>query len=142
MSYLPKAILFVLICAAAAFFVNREDERGGLADLNRTYVDWLLGNSKEQLRPPSVTLLKIERTDEAIFQRWPPGPIDYSIMLRRLAIYDPKVVAVEPALRWAEADDGELEVLRAAGLEFEPGQLLLGAALQWNKAAPAPKKFA
>ena len=139
MNYLPKAILFLLICAAAAFFVKREDDRGGLATANRTYVDWLIGNSREQIRTPSVTLLTVDDSEEPIFQSWPPGPIDYSIMLRRLALYDPKVVAVEPVLQWEETAPGELEILRSAGLGFDRGQLLLGAVLQWNTAAPEPK---
>ena len=139
MNYLPKAILFLLICAAAAFFVKREDDRGGLAKANRTYVDWLIGNSKEQIRTPSVTLLTIDDSEEPIFQSWPPGPIDYSIMLRRLARYAPKVVAVEPVLQWQETAPGELEILRTAGLAFDPGQLLLGTVLQWNTGAPEPK---
>ena len=135
MSYTPKAILFLLICAAAAFFVHREDERGSLAAANRTYVDWLLGNSKSQLRDPSVTLLTIDEEQAPIFQNWPPAPLDFSVMLRRLQLCDPKVVAAEPVLRWDDVAEGELDILLTAGLAFGEDHLLLGSVLQFNSAA-------
>ena len=135
MSYTPKAILFLLICAAAAFFVQREDDSGSLASANRIYIDWLLGNSKQRLQEPSVTLLTIDEEQAQIYQNWPPDPIDFSIMLRRLQLCGPKVIAAEPALHWIDADEDQLEILRTAGLKCESGQLLLGAVLQLNAAA-------
>ncbi len=140
MSDKQKAFLLLLICVAAAFFAKREDERSGLATVNRTYVDWLIGNSKKDIQPPSVTLLKIDSSEESILQSWPPSPIDYSIMLRRLKLYAPKVVAAEAPLHWANIDDGQLEVLRSAGLQFDRGQLLLGAILQQDESAAPLKK--
>ena len=139
MTYPQKAILLLLICIASAFFVKREDDRGGLATANRTYVDWLIGNSKKKIQPPSVTLLKIDTSEESILQSWPPSPIDYSIMFRRLQLYGPKVVAADAPLNWKDIDDGELEILRVAGLQFDRGQLLLGAVLQQDPNADPPK---
>ena len=139
MSFTPKAILFLLICTAVTFFVQREEDGGAVDGVNRTYVDWLRGNSKQQLSSPSVTLLSIDEEQAPILQNWPPEPLDFSIMLRRLQLCEPKVVAAEPALKWDDADEGQLEILRTAGLKFDPGQLLLGSVLQYNQAAPPLK---
>ncbi len=133
MSYSTRAALFLLLCAGAAFFALRERDRGNLATFERTYVDWLRGNSKVELSDPSVALIRVD-TDTPIFGPWPPSALDYSFMLRRLQLSEPKVIAVVPTLFWEEDDLG-VDTLRAALLKLETDGFLLGAELEDNPAA-------
>ena len=139
MRHHQKAIIFLLLCLIAAFFVNREDQRNGMNPLNALYEDWLRGTSREQLNPPSITLLRIDDSDQG-FWSWPPNPLDYAQMLHRLRSYNPKVVATEPLLHWQNADTGLLETLRTACLQYNKGQILLSSILQFNQASRAPEE--
>ncbi len=94
--------------------------------LNALYEDWLRGTSREKLNPPSITLLRIDDSDQG-FWSWPPSPLDYAQMLQRLKAYNPKVVATEPLLHWQNADTGLLEALRTACLQYNKGQILLSS---------------
>ncbi len=107
--------------------------------LNALYEDWLRGTSREKLNPPSITLLRIDDSDQG-FWSWPPNPLDYAQMLQRLKAYNPKVVAAEPLLHWQNADTGLLEALRTACLQYNKGQILLSSILQFNQASRAPEE--
>ena len=134
-----RTIIFLLFCITAAFFVNREDERGALEALNTPYENWLRATDGEQLNPPSVTLLRIDNSETG-FWSWPPTPLDYAQLLHRLKFYQPKVVAIEPPLSWQGADQGLLDALRTACLQYGESKILLNAILQYNTTAEKPEE--
>ncbi len=134
-----RAIIFLLFCLIASFFVNREDQRGGTDAINAGYEGWLRAASGEKLTPPSVTLLRIDDSETG-FWGWPPNPLDYAQLLHRIKSHNPKVVAVEPALHWQGADKGLLDALRTACLKYGKGQILLSSILQFNEASPEPEE--
>ena len=134
-----RAIIFLLFCLIAAFFVNREDQRGGIDALNAIYEDWLRATSREAPSPPSVTLLRIDDSETG-FWGWPPSPLDYAQLLHCLKSHNPKIVAVEPPLLWQGADKGLLDALRTACLQYGKGQILLSSILQFNKTAQQPEE--
>ena len=134
-----RALIFLLFCLVAAFFVNREDQRGGINGLNTLYEDWLRATSGEDLNPPSVTLLRIDESETG-FWSWPPNPLDYAQLLHRLKSYNPKVIAIEAPLHWQGADKGLLDALRTACLQYSEGQILLSSILQFNTASPGPEE--
>jgi uncharacterized membrane protein len=134
-----RAIIFLLFCLTAAFFVNREEQRGTMAGLNASYEDWLRAAGGEELTPPSVTLLRIDDSETG-FWNWPPNPLDYAQLLQRLKFFQPKVVAMEVPLSWQGADQGLLDALRTACLQYGEGQILLNAILQFNSAAKKPEE--
>ena len=134
-----RTIIFLLLCITAAFFVNREDERGALEALNTPYENWLRATAGEHLNPPSVTLLRIDDSETG-FWSWPPTPLDYAQLLHRLKFYKPKVVAIEPPLSWQGADQGLLDALRTACLQYGESKILLNAILQFNKTAEKPEE--
>ena len=133
MNYLSKAIIFLVLCGATVFFLNREEDRGSFASVNRTYIDWLIGNSKKKIQEPSVTFLRIDEEALSIFESEAPlGPVDFALLFSKLEIYDPKVTAVAPPLAWDDADELLLNTLKDGALKFD--RLLLGAVLEQNPA--------
>ncbi len=134
-----RAIIFLLFGLTASFFVNRENQRGGIDAINASYEDWLRATSGEKLNPPSVTLLRIDDSETG-FWGWPPNPLDYAQLLHRLKFYNPKVVAIEPTLHWQGADKGLLDALRTACLKYGKGQILLSSILQFNEASQRPEE--
>lgn len=140
MPFFPKAVIFLIIAAAMTFFLNREDERGTFAVVDREYISGLIAYSDADIHEPSVTFLQVDDPEARVFGSWPLGPVDYSILIDNLGKNDPRVIAVEPVLGWiGGVDDLRMSSLRNVLLrtdpEFEGGgtaRVLLGAELQMN----------
>ena len=52
------------------------------------------------LRSPRLTFLYLDREVGEVFSRWPPGPLDYAVLLRNLAAVQPKTLVLYDPLRW------------------------------------------
>ncbi len=127
--FVSKAIIFLLLCGVGVFFLDREEERGTFASANQTYIDWLIGNSREKIQEPSVTFLRIdEGALEAYESGTAFGPLEFAQLLHRLNEYKPKVAAIEPVLEWKEKEELLLNALRDTSLQCE--NLLLGSVLE------------
>jgi CHASE2 domain-containing sensor protein len=127
--FFSKAIIFLLLCGVGVFFLQREEDRGTFASVNQTYIDWLIGNSKQKIQEPSVTLLRIdEGALEAYECESTFGPLEFAQLLNRLNDYMPKVAAIEPVLEWKEKEELLLNALRDTSLKCE--KLLLGSVLE------------
>jgi len=134
-NFVPKALVFLLLCGMGVFFLQREEDRGTFGSANRTYIDWLIGNSREKIEEPSVTLLRIdEGALEAFESEKAFGPLEFAQLLNRLDEYGPRVAAVEPVLVWEEKEEVLLNALKDTSLKFD--RLLLGSVLELNPAAP------
>ncbi len=102
MKYSLKAILFLAFAAAAVVLVHREERRDTFDTYNRAFLDWLVGNAWSRIDPSQVTLLRVnpaELEDDNLDPR-----LDWAIILRGLESFDPKSVAIVPALVWDTED--------------------------------------
>jgi hypothetical protein len=142
MPFFPKAVIYLIIAAAMAFFLNREDDRGTFAVVDREYISWLMANSNSEIQEPSVTFLQIDDPRARVFGGWPLGPVDYSILIDNLGKNQPRVIAVEPVLGWVGGvDEVRMSSLRNVLLRMDPdfgngegAKVLLGAELKMNPA--------
>jgi len=135
MPLLPKAVIFLTIACTMAYFLDREERRGGFDTVDSQYRSWLMANSEAEILEPSVTFLALDDPGERVFDTWPPGPVDYSIMVDNLSKNDPRVIAVAPVLGWREGVDGILiSSMRSVLLRLDREQVLLGAELLQNPA--------
>ena len=132
MNYLTKAAVLLILCSITAFFLNREEQRGSFASANQTYIDWLIGNSKQKIQDPSVTYLRIDEETFKIFESEEErfGPVDFALLFDKLRNYQPKVTAVLPVLDFPEEDELLLSTLKNGALQMDT--LLLGAILEKN----------
>ncbi len=134
MPFFPKALIFLLIAGAMAFFLNREERRGTFEAVDRNYRSFLMANTQEKIEEPSVTFLGIDDPGKGVFGEWPLGPVNYSILVDNLARNEPKVIAVETVLGWrGTRDDIELSSLRSSLSRLvDRDKVLLGAELMQN----------
>ena len=94
-----------------------------------------MANSEAEILEPSVTFLALDDPGERVFDSWPPGPVDYSIMVDNLAKNDPRVIAVAPVLGWREpVDEILVSSMRSVLLRLDREKVLLGAELLQNPA--------
>lgn len=135
MPLLPKAIIFLIIACAMAYFLDREEQRGGFEMVDAQYRSWLMANSEAEILEPSVTFLALDDPGERVFDSWPPGPVDYSIMVDNLAKNAPRVIAVASVLGWREpVDEILVSSMRSVLLRLDRDKVLLGAELMQNPA--------
>ena len=132
MNFLPKAAIFLILCGVSVFFLNLEEQRGTFASANRTYIDWLIGNSKQKIQEPSVTFLRIDEETFNIFESEGGkfGPVDFALMFDKLQEYSPKVTAVLPVLAFPDTDELLVSTVKNGAMKFET--LLLGTVLEQN----------
>ncbi len=101
---MPFRLLTLLIVSALlAGVVHREAGRGTTAPVESRYLSWLAGNSQKSPEPSNITFLPLGGNE---------GPMDFAILLDKLAAAPPVLTAVVPTLNWLDADDTSLDILR------------------------------
>jgi hypothetical protein len=123
MNYPLKATLFLAFAAAAVVFTEREDRRKTFDVYNREFVDWLVGNAWTRIAPSQVTLLRVNPKE--LEQDNLDPRLDWAIILRSLEAFDPKAVAIVPALNWDKPDQLAEGALNKRVISMPP--LTLGA---------------
>lgn len=112
MNLLVRLSVFFVLVGLVSFFVSREEADGGLAPVNRAWIDWLLANGGQPVKEPSVTFLKLDEDAFAAFEAEPPlTPLNYALLFSRLSNFRPKVAAVESILAFGDAPEISREVL-------------------------------
>jgi hypothetical protein len=53
---------------------------------------------------PDVVLIEYHEEDKAELEAWPPAPLDYFMLMKKLAPANPEVIAFVEPLSWAAAD--------------------------------------
>ncbi|MDG2124097.1 MAG: hypothetical protein P8J87_10390 [Verrucomicrobiales bacterium] len=134
----PRLTIFVFITAVLAFFIDRESARGTLDGWERGYLSWLAGNSKRLPEKTNIVHLTLENDNDdgspGIFDQWPPGAIDYALILENLAVYSPRSVVVEPVLHWADGSEFTATILAEKSSELPA--LTLACTLQNDSTIP------
>lgn len=94
------------------------------------FMDFLVANAYDTFqralpeRSSEVVLVEFREEDKMEYSAWPPAPLDYIMLLKRVATQEPEVVAFAEPLRWDDPGTQFLSQLRQAMLPIP--SLLLG----------------
>ncbi len=115
-----SASWFLLVVGLAGLLLARESRQpsGGLAGVDRAFLDWLAANTKPTgasaraaSETPAVTLVEIDDSVLDTPGRLPLPALEYASFLQIVQRYDPAVVAIEPVLDWTHSAPGTEQIL-------------------------------
>lgn len=109
--------------------------------VDQTFLDFLVANARDELKPDpaklgDVVLVRMREEDRKEFAAWPPRPIDYQMVVDRLAAHQPRVLVIADALHWPEAKPEETGPL-AASLQKAAPRIVLAAEVSTSDPAAA-----
>lgn len=139
-----RAILLLLLLAGALGGFAFEQHRGGTRPAEEWFLDFLVANARDSLtreaaeESPDVVLVDVREADKEEYSAWPPAPIDYIMILKRLAEHEPQVLAVVEPLRWEKAETEHVTQLRNQLVPFP--SVILGVHLAGGEAKPTPEQ--
>lgn len=119
-----RASLLAILLAAALAWTAAEQQRGRLQVVEQQFLDFLVANGRESFTEATpeessdVVLVDFQEKDKAEYSAWPPAPLDYLMVLKRLVEHEPKVVVVTDPLRWDQAQTEFITQLRTALVPF------------------------
>jgi len=119
-----RAFVLLLLLACAVVFSFRPEARVKVEEFNRLFLDFLNANTRaksdKKPLPPNdeVVFLEFREADKTEYSAWPPAPLDYIMVLKRLAEHDPEVVAFTDVLKWDKADTQFTPELQQSFLKF------------------------
>lgn len=96
---------------------------GGKAQLSTVdpwFLDFLVANARNAIEKsapkvsPDVVLVQFGEKDKDEYGSWPPAPLDYIMVLKRISPHEPEVVAFTESLRWSTETPEFLHPLRQA----------------------------
>lgn len=102
-----RAILLLSVLSGLAWWLHGEQERGRFRRLDEGFLDFLLANARQEMKPDSaklndVVFLQLREEDKGEYAAWPPLPIDYQMIVKNLATYEPSVLVIADPLLWPE----------------------------------------
>ena len=149
----PRAIIFAVLLAAA--LVGHEvavrmsaEYQARVSEFEQGFLDFLVANSQESFQKSvpeesaEVVLIDFREEDRAEFSAWPPAPLDYIMLLKKLAPSEPEVVAFVEPLRWDAADTQFIQQLRQALLPVPSVILGFDVSSEATEMSPEQKEFA
>lgn len=129
----PRAVTLALLTAASLIGFHLEQRRGGFQEAEQGFLDFLVANARSAFarhapeQSSDVVLVEFREEEKAEFGSWPPAPLDYIMVLKRLQEHEPEVVAITEPLDWAQAEGEFVTQLRSALVMFPSA--VLGFAL-------------
>jgi hypothetical protein len=145
---LIRAVLLTLLLGGALGALVLEKNRDRVREAEEWFLDFLVANARDSLttrvveESPDVVLVEIREEDKAEYSAWPPAPIDYIMILKRLADHQPQVLAVVEPLRWEKADTEFVTQLRNGLVPFPSVILGIHLASDASKATLEQSEFA
>ncbi len=130
-----RAGILVIFLAVAAFFTLREKGGHRWSQGEHLFLDFLIANTRDrfertEIEPsPEVVVIEFNEKDKAEFSAWPPAPLDYIMLLKRIAKHEPDVVVMGDVLKWDKADVPFLGELQESFRQFPLVALAFGATL-------------
>ncbi|MEZ0276588.1 MAG: CHASE2 domain-containing protein, partial [Roseimicrobium sp.] len=119
----PRVIIFAVLLAAAlvghvvALRMSPEYQ-ARVREVEQGFLDFLMANAQESFQkavPESsadVVLIDFREEDKAEYGFWPPAPLNYIMLLKKLAPAEPGVIAFVEPLRWEAGDSQFIPQLR------------------------------
>lgn len=102
-----RALILLLLLSGLGWGLRREQERGRFRQVDETFVDFMLANARGKFKPDpaklgEVVFVRLREEDKKEYSAWPPRPIDYVMVAKGLAPYEPSVLVVADPLNWQE----------------------------------------
>jgi hypothetical protein len=102
-----RSILLVILLSGLAWWLHGEQERGRFRQVDEGFLDFLLANTRQELKPDptrlgDVVLVRLREEDKNEYAGWPPLPIDYQMIVKNLAAHEPAVLVMAEPLHWPE----------------------------------------
>ncbi len=97
------------------------------------FLDFLVANARDHFEkedlPPAenVVFISFNEKDKAEFSAWPPAPIDYFMILKRLKAHEPDVLAFSDVLKWDQPDIRFVDELQQSLVGFNQVVLAFAA---------------
>ncbi|MBL9146800.1 MAG: CHASE2 domain-containing protein [Verrucomicrobiaceae bacterium] len=128
-----RAILLLSVLLGLAWWLHGEQERGRFRRLDEGFLDFLLANARQEMKPDAaklsdVVLVQIREEDKGEYAAWPPLPIDYQMIVKNLASYEPAVLVIADPLLWPEPKPEFIDSLAQALLPIP--RVILAASIR------------
>jgi hypothetical protein len=139
-----RAAVLTLLLGAALGWLASEQNRTRVREAEEWFLDFLVANARDSLmshasgKASDVVLVDVREEDRAEYSTWPPAPIDYIMILKRLAEHEPEVLAVVEPLRWEKAETEFVTQLRNSLVPFP--SVILGIHLSADASKPTPEQ--
>lgn len=134
---IPRLIVFFPAAAVAVILLLSLEDRGRLAPVNQTYVEWLIANTrhgfettKGSRQSEQVVFLAVSDPDALVFESWPLDALDYAILFSNLKQFEPSVVAVHPLLDLGGSGDLALRSVSRSALGLS--SVILGVPAEYD----------
>lgn len=123
-----RAFILLVLLSGLAWWLNGEQERGRFRQVDEYFLDFLLANTRDQLKPDAaklgdVVFVRLREEDKKEYAGWPPLPIDYLMITKGLSAFEPAVLVIADPLRWPDPKPDSLPELAQALLPI-PGVVL------------------
>lgn len=111
------------------------------------FLDFLVANAQDSFAKAvpetssEVVLIDFRKEDKAEFGAWPPAPLDYIMLLKKLSPAEPSVLAFTEPLRWEGGDAEFIQQLRSALLPVPSLILGFDVSTEAIEMSPEQKEF-
>jgi len=138
--------VLLILLTALAWWLHGEQQSGRFRQVDETFLDFLLANTRDELKPDpakasEVVFITLREQDKAEYEAWPPLPIDYQMILKALVASEPSTLAITEPLHWPEPKPPFLDQL-AESLLLSPSVVLSAGAATDGSADGAVLAFA
>lgn len=147
-----RAITFALLLAAAlgghVLALRWSPEyQTRVRELEQGFLDFLVANSQETFQKtipevsPDVVLIEYREEDKPELEAWPPAPLDYIMLMKKLAPANPEVLAFVEPLSWDTSDGQFIKDLRHALIPVPSVILGFDVSTEAAEMSPEQKEF-
>ncbi|MDB6119195.1 MAG: hypothetical protein JWO08_2976 [Verrucomicrobiaceae bacterium] len=141
-----RAFVLLLLLSGLGWGLFGEQAKGRFRKVDETFVDFLLANARGQFKPDpaklgEVVFVRLREEDKKEYSSWPPRPIDYLMVTKGLAAYEPSVLVVADPLSWPEPKLDSIPELAQTLLPI-PSVVLAAEATEKDKADEMTIAFA
>ncbi|QIF04944.1 CHASE2 domain-containing protein [Roseimicrobium sp. ORNL1] len=121
--------------------------RARVHEYEQGFLDFLVANSQDSFAKAvpetssEVVFIDFREEDKAEFEAWPPAPLDYIMLLKKLSPAEPSVLAFTEPLRWEGANAEFIQQLRVALLPVPSLILGFDVSTEAIEMSPEQKEF-
>ncbi|MBX7209885.1 MAG: hypothetical protein K1X78_16330 [Verrucomicrobiaceae bacterium] len=101
-----RTLILLILLAAIGCVLDREQRGGRFQRADDLFLDFLVANARERFEAvgggasDQVVFVRMREEDRAEYASWPPAPLDWQMVLKGLARFEPDVVVIATPLTW------------------------------------------
>ncbi len=142
-----RAASLIIVLALAGWHLDREQRAGRFRQADDAFLDFLLANARDRFvpqnaaEPGEVVFVRIREEDRGEYSAWPPQPLDWQMLVKSLAAFEPSVLVIADPLSWPEPQPDFIPALGDALLPLPSVVLAATASTEGEAADPAAEKL-